>query len=281
MEFSDTHCHLDLNNFDEDRLEVLERANTAGLTRILIPGISIESSRDAVNLAETHEMVFAAIGMQPNNALSWEKRSIDDLKRIFISAKKSTIGGRNKIIAIGEIGLDYYWEAAPREQQQSILQEQLRLAASLDLPVILHLREKKDAEFGDCASDLLEIISDWTRSLKATSKSMADRPGVVHSFSGNKETARKVIELGFYIGVTGPVTYSNNSERHKVIAEIPLERILLETDAPYLTPHPKRGQRNEPANIPIIAAKIAEYHGKTLAEVAEMTCSNAKKLFLW
>lgn len=281
MEFTDTHCHLDLNNFDEDRLEVLERASAAGLTRVLIPGISIQSSRDAVKLAEKHKMVFAAIGIQPNNALSWEDRSYDELERIFISANTSPHKERDKIIAIGEVGLDYYWEAAPHEHQQSILQEQLRLAANLGLPVILHLREKKDAKFGDCATDLLEIISDWTRFLKETSNPMADRPGVVHSFSGNKETAKKVIELGFYIGVTGPATYSNNKERHELIADIPLERILLETDAPYLTPDPKRGQRNEPANIPIIAAKVAELHGKTLAEVAEMTCSNARRLFLW
>jgi TatD DNase family protein len=281
VEFTDTHCHLDFNKFDKDRSEVLQRAIAASLTRILIPGISIQSSRDAVMLAERHQMVFSAIGVQPNNALPWDDRSIDVLKELYVSASKSSPDGRNKIVAVGEIGLDYYWEAAPREQQRSILRDQMMLAADLGLPVILHMREKKDAEFGDCASDLLEIITDWTRDLKATANRLARHPGVIHSFSGNHVTAEKAIEIGFLIGVTGPVTYSNNRKRQELIAGIPLERILLETDAPFLSPHPKRGQRNEPANIPLVAAKIAELQGKTLAEVADLTSANAKNLFSW
>lgn len=281
MELVDTHCHLDFNKFDNDRTEVILRAQTAGLTRILIPGVTIESSRMAVKLAESNPILFAAIGIQPNDALTWDENSISHLRELFLSTFNPLSAERKKIIAIGEIGLDYYWEAAPHEHQKSILWAQMQLAVELELPIVLHLREKQDAEHGACAEDLLEMITDWTNQLKSTNNPLSSHPGVLHSFSGNIDTAQKAIQLGFFIGVTGPVTFTNAKKRQDLIAAIPLEHLLLETDAPYLTPHPNRGQRNEPANVRLVANKVAELHMESLARVAEQTCANAIKLFYW
>ena len=281
LELVDTHCHLDINKFDNDRNEVVMRAQIAGLTHMLIPGVTIESSRVAVKLSENNPALFTAIGIQPNNALTWNDHSISDLVHLYNSNNKPLSSEIKKIVAVGEIGLDYYWEAAPQAHQKRILWEQLQLATKLNLPVILHLREKKDAEFGPCAEDLLEILTDWTNLLISTKKPISSHPGVLHSFSGNIDTALKAIQLGFFIGVTGPVTFTNAKNRQDLIASIPLEHLLLETDAPYLTPHPNRGKRNEPANIHLVATKVAELHKESLVRVAEQTCKNAEELFNW
>ncbi|MFH2038615.1 MAG: TatD family hydrolase [Chloroflexota bacterium] len=281
LEFVDTHCHLDFNKFDNDRDEVVIRAQTAGLSHMLIPGITIESSRIAIELSENNPALFAAIGIQPNDAMTWNDNSIGDLTQLYNSNNKTTSLKRKKIVAIGEIGLDYYWDAAPQAHQKRILWEQLQLASKLNLPVILHLREKKDAVQGPCSEDLLEILTDWRNQLISTKNLISIHPGVLHSFSGNIDTAQKAIQLGFFIGVTGPVTFINAKNQQDLIAAIPLERLLLETDSPFLTPHPNRGQRNEPANIKLVATKVAELHKESLARVAEQTCINAEKLFNW
>jgi len=266
---TDTHCHLDLNKFDSDRDAVIQRASDAGLTRILIPALTLDSSRVADKLAESHPMLFAAIGVHPNDALTWNDETRDDLKKLAAASKK--------IVAIGEIGLDYYWSDAPHDIQQQILKEQLTLAEELNLPVVIHLREKNDAEHGECASDLMKILEDWAIRLKSRKEAM----GVLHSFSGSLETAQRAINLGFYIGVTGPVTYKNADKKRQVIASLPLDRLLIETDAPFLAPIPHRGKRNEPAFVSHIADKIAEIHSHTPQEVAMITTSNAARLFSW
>lgn len=280
VEFVDTHCHLDLNKFDNDRTEVILRSQAAGLTHILIPSISINSSRKALKLAESNPMLFMSIGVQPNDAITWDDQCIKNLREIHNSSLNVSPPVK-KIIAIGEIGLDYYWDTSPHEHQKKILWSQMELATELELPLIIHLREKQDVDHGEGADALLEIINIWVKELKKKNNPLANHPGVLHSFSGDLDTANQAIQLGFYIGVTGPVTYKNNKKRQDLIASIPIENLLLETDAPFLTPHPKRGQRNEPANIPLVAAKIAELHNKTLAEVAAQTCSNASRLFQW
>lgn len=281
MEFVDTHCHLDFNKFDNDRPEVLLRAKVAGITRILIPGISIESSLLAANIAKSHPMLFSSIGIQPNEAIKWDEHSIEHLKNIYLLYQTSLSPAKKVIIAVGEIGLDYYWEATPHNHQKNVLWQQMLLAAEMELPIILHSREKKDAEKGPCIDDLLQIITEWIKYLKTMNNSLIKHPGVLHSYSGDQDTAKLFMELGFFIGVSGPVTFSKNKKRQDLIASLPIENLLLETDAPFLTPHPNRGQRNEPANIPFIAAKVAEIHNKTLADVAEITCSNASRLFNW
>lgn len=281
MELVDTHCHLDFNNFNEDRKDVILRAKSDGLSRILIPGVTIGSSRVVVKLSEDDPVLFAAIGNHPTEALNWNNNCIDELSNLYQSNINPSSESKSKIVAIGEIGLDYYWDAEHHALQKEIITEQLNLAAKFGLPVILHAREKNDAEFGACSEDLLDILSNWKELLINTKNKLSKYPGVWHSFSGNIVTAQKAMQMGFFIGVTGPVTYKNALQRQDLIASIPLEHILLETDAPFLSPHPNRGKRNEPANIKYMAAKVAELHNETTARVAVQTCKNAKKLFNW
>ena len=273
MKLTDTHCHLDLEQFDVDRDAVIQRAINAGLARILVPSLTGTSSRAAVKLAESNPMLYAAVGVHPNEAETWDGQTISSLKELAAQSLK--------VAAIGEIGLDYYWNKSPREEQISILKEQLALASELDLPVVIHSREKEDAEHGTCAEDLIKILEEWVSALKSGNEALANRPGVLHSFSGSIETAKRAIELGFYIGVTGPITYKNAGKKRQVIGNLPLERLLIETDAPYLTPEPYRGKRNEPAFVTHIADKIAEIKSRTPQEIAAATTENAARLFSW
>ncbi|MFZ5911091.1 MAG: TatD family hydrolase [Chloroflexota bacterium] len=281
MNLTDTHCHLDFHKFDPDRAAVLERAARAGVERILIPALTLTSSLAAVELAESHPMLFAAIGVHPTEALTWTNETRNDLKSLIPISLGERGGGKGKIAAIGEIGLDYYWDAAPHNLQQRVLREQLDLAAELSLPVVIHMREKGDAEDGDCARDLLEILGDWVAGLRSRNEALAEAPGVLHSFSGSLETARRAIGLDFYIGITGPVTYKNAESKREVVKSLPLERLLVETDAPFLAPASQRGKRNEPAFVYEIADKIAQLHSRSLEEVAAVTSMNAARLFSW
>ena len=281
MNLIDTHCHLDLKHFDSDRGEVLDRAWSAGLTHILIPGLDLVSSSRVVNLAKSHPGLFAAIGVHPNDALTWNDHSLDDLRQLFQETRKAIPTGSQKIAAIGEIGLDYYWNQAPRDLQHKVLKDQLGLAAELQLPVVLHLREQADALDGDCAVDLLQIMRDWVQKLQSSANPLAQAPGVLHSFSGSVQTAWQAMNLNFYIGITGPVTYKNAGAKREVVKSLQLERILIETDAPFLTPVPKRGRRNEPAFVRYITDKIAEIHNKNPEEMAALTSANAVRLFSW
>jgi TatD DNase family protein len=272
MRLTDTHCHLDFNKFDADRDEVLARAWTTSLTRILIPGITLDSSRAAVKLAGSHPSLFAAVGIHPNDIGTLQ---VDTFARLRELAKN------HKVVAVGEVGLDYYWNSPPYDHQQKVLQEQLTLAAELRLPIILHCREKGDAPHGDCAEDLMKILEEWVNSLRVEMSPLAERPGVLHSFSSSPEMAQQAIQLGFYIGVTGPVTFQNAVKRQEIVAALPLEHLLIETDAPYLAPHSRRGRRNEPAFVAEIADKIAQLRSLSLEEVAAITSANAARLFSW
>jgi len=297
---TDTHCHLDFDKFDADRDEVLARAWSAGLTRILIPGITLDSSRSAVELAESHPWLFAAVGIHPNDSLTWIEETRNELRLLAIphpspspreayhtrrvppkGAGRGARGEGNKVVAIGEIGLDYNRNKAPHDHQQKVVQEQLALAAELRLPVILHCREKGDAPHGACAEDLIKIMEEGVNRLRVERSPLAERVGVLHSFSGSPETAQRAIQLGLYIGVTGPVTFKNAVKRQEIVAALPLERLLIETDAPYLTPHSHRGRRNEPSFVHEIADKIAQLKSLDLEEVAAITSANAARLFSW
>lgn len=272
MTLADTHCHLYFNAFDPDRDAVIQRAIASGVTRMLVPGISLETSREAIALAEATPEIYAAVGIHPTETASWDSHTLEALREMT---------RHPKVVAIGEIGLDYYWDSAPREKQRKALQAQLRLAAETGLPVSLHLREKEDALDGDCTRDMLDILSDWIRSLNGTKAALAARPGVLHSFSGTVETATAAYQMGFYTGITAPVTFKNAKKRQEIVAQLPLERLLLETDAPFLSPHPYRGKRNEPARIALIAEKVAALHSIARAEVDRQTTANAARLFNW
>ena len=293
MSLTDTHCHLDFNRFDSDREAVLERAALAGVERILIPGLSVASSRTVVELAAGDQRLYAAIGVHPSEALGWNDKTKGQLRKLKSDAENTDERGRNlenprpsapsashsKVVAIGEIGLDYYWDESPHPHQQMVLQEQLDLAAELGLPVILHMREAKDAPAGPCAEDMLGLLEAWVAGLRAAKSPLAERPGVLHSFSGDLDTARAALALGFFIGVTGPVTY--RKDRQELIGALPLDRLLVETDSPFLAPHPQRGKRNEPAYVRLIADKIGSIHSRSLPEIAAITGANASRLFSW
>lgn len=217
-------------------------------------------------------MLYAAIGVQPNESLTWDNASISALRELATNPK---------VVAIGEIGLDYYWEAAPHDHQQRIFHEQLDLAAELELPVVIHLREKDDAAGGPCYDDAMNILKEWLAGLGPGKESLRKKPGVLHSFSGSLETAQQAVGLDFYIGITGPVTFKNAQLKQEMVTQLPLEHLLIETDAPYLTPHPYRGKRNEPAFVSEIADKIAQLQSRNREKVAAITTRNADRLFSW
>jgi len=275
MILTDTHCHLDLDKFDADRDAVIERARAAGLIRILIPALHWNSSLAAVKLAASHPMLFAAIGFHPTEIAQWNDHSLEQLTRLATTSPK--------VIAIGEIGLDYYWVSDPEQQarQRQIFTAQLELARQVNKPVIIHMREANDAWSGAASDDLLSILSEWHARLLAENHPLAQAPGVLHSYNGNLETAQKALSMNFYLGITGPVTYKNAEQKRQIVAQLPLERLLIETDAPFLTPVPQRGKRNEPAYVRHIADKIAEIHSKHPEEVAAITSMNATRLFAW
>jgi TatD DNase family protein len=262
---TDTHCHLNLNIFQEDLPAVLDRAWNAGVVRILIPGIDVETSRAAVMLAERHDHLYAAVGVHPGDASTWNKDTLNILR---------DLAQHPKTVAIGEIGLDYYRDRSPRPLQREVLEKQLALAFELDLPVVIHNRESIE--------DLWSILSEWHAGLMNHSARLAARPGVLHSFDGSLDTAQAAVEKGFFIGISGPVTFKNAQERQRLVAGLPLRGILIETDAPFLTPHPYRGRwPNEPALVAFVAEKIAGLHGQPVEMIARETCRNADQLFDW
>jgi TatD DNase family protein len=268
---ADTHCHLDFHVFDEDRGAVLDRAREAGVGRILNPGIDLPSSRNAVHLAQAVPEVYAAVGIHPNEALTWQAGTPADLQELVAQSRAGEAAP--VVVAIGEIGLDYYRDRAPRQLQHQVFQAQLDLAAELGLPVVIHNRE--------ATADLLSILADWQAYLASTGSPLADRPGVLHSFSGDARAASQAIELNFYIGITGPVTFKKASALQEIVAGLPESPLLLETDAPFLAPHPFRGKRNEPAWVRQVAGKIAELRNLTYPELARQTSANAERLFRW
>jgi TatD DNase family protein len=285
---TDTHCHLDLDEFNSDREAVLERANQAGLTRILIPGLNLTSSRSVVKLAGSHPKLYAAVGVHPTEAGTWTTETQAELKNLIKPSETSETSDpsypsetSSKIVAIGEIGLDYYWNTAPHELQRSVLHKQLSLAAETGLPVILHMREARNAPDGSCAADLVNMLEQWTAGLESGNNPLKERPGVLHSFSGSLEMARAALRLGFFIGVTGAISFEKAGKRQEIVSALPLERILIETDSPFQTPFPYRGKRNEPAYVRLIADKIGLLHSCSLERVGTVTSENACKLFAW
>jgi TatD DNase family protein len=185
-----------------------------------------------------------------------------------------------KVVAVGEIGLDYYRDRAPRALQQEVFGLQLELAVELDLPVVIHTRDAGEQDRA-ATRDILAMLSEWIQGLKAQGSPLVDRPGVLHSYSSGAGFASQVFELGFMIGITGPVTFRKADELRQVVAEAPLERLLVETDAPFLTPHPYRGKRNEPAHVRYVVQKIAEIHNLPFEKVAQITSAGAERLFHW
>src|SRR5687768_10823052 len=238
---------------------------------MLVPGLHHRSSKEAVQLAESHPSVYAAVGFHPTDLEEFSETNFQEVKELT---------KHPKVVAIGEIGIDYYWvkESDKRAYQREVLKRQLAFAKEMNKPVILHMREEKDAWFGDASVDLLEILQEWHGTLQGP---LAEKPGVLHSFNGTLETAQKALDMNFYIGVTGPVTYKNAEKKREIVGQLPLDRLLIETDSPFLSPIPVREKRNEPSYILHIAVRIAEIHSKSPAEIASITTTNAARLFAW
>lgn len=261
--YTDTHCHLDFDRFKNDRAQVVERAWKAGLVWILNPGIDLSTNQAAIALANAYpQRISAAVGIHPNFGQPWTAEILSTLRQQAVQPG---------VVAIGEIGLDYYRQHTPFDQQRRMFEAQLKLAEELSLPVILHNR--------DAAQDLLQVLKSWHNGLQEIGHPLALRPGVLHSFSADYDIALAALEMNFFIGISGPVTFNNAAERKTITRDLPLDRLLLETDAPFLTPHPHRGKRNEPAYIPLIAAEIARLHDTSSDYVGEVTYSNACQLF--
>ena len=260
----DSHCHVDLEQFDTDRTEVLARARAAGIGGIVVPGIDLLQNRGAVALAEGIADLFVAVGVHPNSADSFGAETIQELR---------DLAAHHKVVAIGEIGLDYYWDKVAPEQQRRAFIQQLGLAAELGLPVIIHSR--------DANSDVADVLRAWVASEEFRASALAARPyaGVLHAFSGDLALAEEAFSWGFVLSLGGPVTFRNAHALHALVPKLRLDRLMVETDAPYLTPHPWRGQRNEPAYVPVIVEQLARLYGATPAEVAAATTAVALRFF--
>lgn len=248
----DTHAHLEMAAFDDDREEVLERAAAAGLTAIVTVGTSLAECEKAVALAGRHPMLYAAVGIHPHEVGGIDGRTYAVLRQL---------AQREKVVAIGEIGLDFFYNHAPREVQLQRFDEQLALAEEIDLPVIVHDR--------DAHAETLAMLEARRGRLR----------GVLHCFSGDGEMARRCLALGFHLSVAGPVTFPKAEALREVAREIPLERLLIETDCPYLAPQRYRGKRNEPAYVRETAALLAGLKGVTAAALEAATEANARRLF--
>jgi TatD DNase family protein len=254
----DSHAHLDLPAFNRDREEVLKRAREMDIGLIVNMGCDLESSQASLDLAEGYPEVFAAIGFHPNCTA---RLGDGDLPLL------AELSRHPKVVAIGEIGLDFYRDWSPQQIQLEALQRQLELAEELDLPVILHCRRAHE--------ELLQVLTRWRGRQGA-----GDSPrGIIHCFSGDAGLAQRYLELGFFISLAGPVTYPSSRGMMDLVQRLPLDRLILETDSPYLPPQRYRGQRNEPAYLPIIARRIAEIRGITVESLAENTTQNTLHLF--
>ena len=243
---------------------VVDRARQNGVERILNPAIHLASSFDILRLAESIDEVYAAVGVHPNEALSWESGMQDSIQEA---------AHHSKVVAIGEIGLDYYRDYSPRDLQRRVFTHQLDLAAEMNLPVIIHNRQASE--------DVLELLTAWHATLVKANSPLKDRPGVLHSFSDQLPVAKQAIDIGFFIGFTGPITYKNTYNLQELVKSIPLDSILIETDAPFLPPHPHRGKRNEPAHVRLVAEKLSELLEVDYQTVAKATTNNSKRLFGW
>lgn len=255
----DTHCHINFDAYADDRADVLARAASAGVTRVINPAVDVQTSQEIIALAAQFEEMFATVGIHPNSTADFAMSLLDEL---------AALAKAPKVVAVGEIGLDYHWDKSPKSKQFEAFEAQLNLARDLSLPVIIHNR--------DASSDVITILEHWAADLPASLKT---RPGVMHSFSAPADIAERALNIGMYLGFTGPITYKKAEDLRKIAANVPLERILVETDGPFLTPEPYRGKRNEPALIPYILSRLASLKNMTDTETAQATTANAIRLF--
>ncbi|WP_307428681.1 TatD family hydrolase [Bacillus sp. V2I10] len=249
----DTHAHLNAIQYKDDLEEVIDRALEEGVTHTVVVGFDTETITRAIELAEKYDFIYAAVGWHPVDAIDMKD---EDLKWI------KELASHPKVVAIGEMGLDYYWDKSPKEIQKEVFRKQIALAKEVKLPIIIHNR--------DATSDVVEILQE---------ENASEVGGIMHCFTGSLEVAKQCMDMNFYISFGGPVTFKNAKKPKEVAAQIPMDRLLIETDCPYLTPHPFRGKRNEPSYVKYVAEQIAELREMEYAEFVRQTSDNAKRLF--
>lgn len=258
MEFFDSHSHYNDEKFDEDREEIIKQTYQDGITKFICAGYDIESSKKSIEISNKYDFIYSICGISPNDVPD-EQEEIDEyIKEIEKIIKNND---NKKIVAIGEIGLDYHWNIENKEIQKEIFIKQIELANKYNLPIVIHTREAVD--------DTLKILREHPVKNK----------GVFHCCPLNRELVRQGLELGFYISFAGPITFKNSKNAEEVISMVPIERILIETDSPYLAPEPKRGTRNDSRNVKLVAQKIADFKNIGIEEVARITYKNANDIF--
>ncbi len=256
MKLFDSHCHLNDEKFNEDREELILKLNNEGVEKLVTAGYSLESSKESINLANRYNFIYATIGISPNDIpdnINGIKEEIDQLNELYRTSEK--------IVAVGEIGLDYYWNTENKDLQRYAFIEQIKLANKLELPIQIHTR--------DAVMDTIDILK--TNDVKCG--------GIFHCCPFNRELVKEGLKLGFYISFAGPTTFKNSKNASEIINMVPDDRLLVETDSPYLSPEPYRGKRNDPRKVQYILMKIAEVKGRTFEEVQNMAYENAKRIF--
>ncbi|NDI37079.1 TatD family hydrolase [Chengkuizengella sediminis] len=249
----DTHVHLNAEQFNEDREQVIERARQNGVSIMINVGFNRETIPETIELAEKYDFIYAVVGWHPTDAIHMTP---EDLQWI------ESLCSHKKVVAVGEIGLDYYWDTSPKDIQQKVFREQIRLARKVNKPIVIHNR--------DAHQDVVDILAE---------ENAAEVGGVMHCYSGSWEIAKKCLDMNFYISFGGPITFKNAKQPKEVLKNVPLDRLLVETDCPYLTPHPYRGKRNETAYVKYVAEAAAELKELSFDEIARITTNNAKKCF--
>ena len=260
MDFFDSHSHYNDEQFDEDLENIIKSTYNDGITKFVCAGYSLESSKKSLEISKKYDFIYSTCGISPNDVPENKEDIQKQLEQLENIVKENI--SKNKIVAIGEIGLDYYWHKENKEIQKEMFIRQIELANKYNLPIVIHIREAVD--------DTINILRNICK---------VNEKGVFHCCPLNRELVKQGLELGFYISFAGPITFKNSKNAEEIVNMVPLDRILIETDSPYLAPEPKRGTRNNSMNVKFIAQKIADIKGLTLEEVAEATYNNARNIF--
>ncbi|MBY0064629.1 MULTISPECIES: TatD family hydrolase [Priestia] len=249
----DTHVHLNAEQYEDDLQEVINRALEKGVQKMVVVGFDEPTIKKAIQIAETYDFIYASVGWHPVDAIDMTDEHLAWIEEL---------AQHPKVVALGEMGLDYHWDKSPKEVQKDVFRRQIRLARKVNLPIIIHNR--------DATEDVVTILKE---------EHVEEVGGIMHCFTGSIEVAKQCMDMNMYISFGGPVTFKNAKKPKEVATELPLDKLLIETDCPYLTPHPFRGKRNEPGYVSYVAEQIAELKGITYEELADITTANAKKLF--
>ncbi|MBK0010193.1 MULTISPECIES: TatD family hydrolase [Priestia] len=249
----DTHVHLNAEQYEDDLQEVINRALEKGVQNMVVVGFDEPTIKKAIQIAETYDFIYASVGWHPVDAIDMTDEHLAWIEEL---------AQHPKVVALGEMGLDYHWDKSPKEVQKDVFRRQIRLARKVKLPIIIHNR--------DATEDVVTILKE---------EHVEEVGGIMHCFTGSIEVAKQCMDMNMYISFGGPVTFKNAKKPKEVAVELPLDKLLIETDCPYLTPHPFRGKRNEPGYVSYVAEQIAELKGITYEELADITTANAKKLF--